>query len=322
MNSLKSFSLDLSLQTRLLHDYANYRSENLIDSKLDEVLHDLCETSKFGLNEIERDPFRANHLIQRTGEVYVRFHCINVTVIARIGDNAGGKCYKNAIPVFMGKEKLLLVANTRILLNKEDVENIPCSAQFPPILFSKDGHVLAANPAVKIVNITLTAMGNTIYPTHKQVEHESTAHFALYTEDEIKDFNMLLHFGRTKQAVLSELTEKYCSGQDCGSLSYHQFDETFDISRLKNRLEEALDVKQHLKNALNTMGKIGGCVFLVHILFKVICKCVGVHHLYAARNTSLRFAVLTNFHRDREINNLILSQARNNLELEGHDPEK
>ena len=321
MTSLKPYNLDLSLQTQILHDYSNYRAENLVDSKLDEVLHNLCETNKFGLDAIERDPFRSNYLLQRTGEVYVRFQCVKVTVIARTGDNVGGKCYRDALPVFMGKEKLLLVANTRMLLDMKDGEITSCSAQFPPLLFSKSGQILTANPSVKVVNVTLTAMGSAIYPTHERVEHESAAHFALYTEEELKDFNFLLHFGRTKQAVLSELTGKYCSGQNCGSVSHHQFGESFDINRLKNQLVETLDVTRHLKNILAHAGRIGGCAFLVYTVFKVICKCTDIYHLYTTRNTTLRFAVRANLHRDREINELILSQTRDNLELGGHDPE-
>ena len=93
--------------------------------------------------------------MQQTGEVTTHFRCINVTVVARLGDNRGGKCFRDALPVFLGRERLVLTANTRILLDERDAEGTACSEQFPPILFSKKGIMLTANPVVKIVNISI-----------------------------------------------------------------------------------------------------------------------------------------------------------------------
>ena len=310
---MKSFTLDLSLQTQVLHDYANYRAESLVDTQIDNVLHSLCETNKFGLHEAERDPFKMDYLLKRSGELYTRFKCVNVTVVTRVGDNKDGKCYKDALPVFLGREKLILMANTRTVLSEKDAEVTVCSEQFPPVFFAKDGKSVVANPTVQVVNFTLAPMGHALYPMHKKNMHETAQHFSLYTESEIRDFNFLLHFGRAKKAVLAELTGKYCSGQDCGSVSYAGVEGSFDLNRLKAQIESSLDVTQRLKHALRVIGETGGCTFMIFIIFKIICKIAEVHYLYAKRNTTLRFALSTSLYRERGVNELLLTNVRNEV---------
>ena len=61
---------------------------------------------------------------------------------------------------------------------------------------------------------------------------------------------------------------------------------------------------------LGTIGKMGGCLFLILTICKIICKLTEIYHLYVTRNTSLRFAVTTSLYRQRGVNELLLSNIR------------
>ena len=153
----------------------------------------------------------------------MRFHCINVTVVAWVGDNQEGQCYRDALPVFLGREKLLLLANSRVLVTVPDAERTHCLEHFLPIFFGKGKVMLVANPEVKIVNVSLSNMGDSLYPKHAHPVHETVQHFALYTEAEMSEFNKLIHFGRVKQSILSEITGKYCADTNRGSIGQGEY---------------------------------------------------------------------------------------------------
>ena len=310
VSEVHAYTLDLSLQSQILHDYANFHAEQLINSRIDETLHQLCEANRFGAHASEIDPVRAGYIIQRTGEIFTRFACTNVTVIARVGSNSDKKCYANALPVYLGREKLALTANTRVLLDLHDAHVTACSGQFPPVFISKDGQALVANPTVRKTNITLTNMNLPVFQEHTEVRHETADHFSLYTKDELAEFNTLLHFGRTKEAVLTELTEKYCTGQTCGSLSFQTGSQSFDLNRLRNQLENTFSLTHQLENAAQYCGKVGGCLFLVYICIKVLAKFMNMMHLYFSRKCSLDFSIKTSLYRDRAIDTLIIEHLR------------
>ena len=313
-SAVHSYTLDLSLQAQILHDYANFHAERLINSRIDETLHQLCETNHFGVHTAEIDPIRAGYVMQRTGEIFTRFACTNVTVIARVGSNSEGKCYANALPVYLGREKLALTANTRVLLELHDAHVTTCSSQFPPVFISKNGQVLVANPTVRKVNFTLQNMDLPIFHEHTKTRHESADHFSLYTKDELEEFNILLHFGRTKEAVLTELTEKYCTGQACGSLDFQAGGQTFDLNRLRNQIENTISLAHQFENAAQYCGKVGGCLFILYFSIKVLLKLLNMTHLYFSRKCSLEFSLHTSVYRDRAIDNLIIIEHLRTLE--------
>ena len=73
-----------------------------MQTSMSRLAHDIFQIDQFGIHGMERAPFLPNYLLQLTGEVITQFKCVNVTAIARSGDNEHGKCYRNAIPVFLG----------------------------------------------------------------------------------------------------------------------------------------------------------------------------------------------------------------------------
>ena len=309
-SGVHSFSLDLSLQMQILHDYANFHAERLINSRIDETLHDLCAVNYFGVHTSKIDPTRTGYMVQRTGETFTRFACTNTTVLARVGSNEHGPCYEDALPVYLGREKLVMTANTRMLLDIHDAHTTMCSSQFPPVFVGKNGQMVVANPTVRIVNFTLSNMGMPVFRDHTHTMHESADHFSLYTKDEIREFNLLLHFGRTKQAVLTELTEKYCHGQTCGSLAFGADRQTFDLNRLRNQVENTFDLTHRLDEILQDCGKIGGCLFLMYFAVKILMKVVNAAHLYSQKECTLRFATSTSLYRDRAVDSLLIEHLR------------
>ena len=249
-------------------------------------------------------------MMKRTGETFTRFACTNTTVLARVGSNEKGPCYEDALPVYLGREKLVMTANTRMLLDVHDVHTTACSSQFPPVFLGKNGQMVVANPTVRIVNFTLSNMGLPVFRDHSQTIHESADHFSLYTNNEIREFNLLLHFGRTKQAVLTELTEKYCHDQTCGSLAFGADRQTFDLNRLKNQIEHTFDLTHQLDETLQYCGKVGGCLFLAYFSVKIMMKAINATHLYSRKECTLGFAMSTSIYRDRQVDSLLIENLR------------
>ena len=166
--------------------------------------------------------------------------------------------------------------------------------------------MLSANPVVKRVNVSLVEMGDTLYPTHARPVHETAQHYSLYTESELTDYNRLVHFGRTKQAVLSEMTGKYCADTKCGLIDQGEYIGSFDLGRLENQVLDTIDIRKRLYESLATIGQIGGCLFVVHLVWKVFAKASNIHHLYVRRNTTLKYACQTSFYKEQEVIDLFL----------------
>ena len=123
-------------------------------------------------------------------------------------------------------------------------------SQFPPVINGKNGQILVTNPMVKIVDFSLISMDLPICCAHAKTEHKSADHFSLYTKEEMEEFDILLYFDCSKEPVLTELTEKYCSDQSCGSLSFQLVGQMFDINRLRNQIKDTLDLTHQLKTFL------------------------------------------------------------------------
>ena len=68
----------------------------LVNSRLDETLHELCAVNHFGVNTSKFNPTRDSYLVQWTGEIITRFVCTNVAVFTRAGLNKDGDCLAGA----------------------------------------------------------------------------------------------------------------------------------------------------------------------------------------------------------------------------------
>ena len=146
-----------------------------------------------------------------------------------------------------------------------------------------------------------------VFCDHAKMAHESADHFSLYTKNELEEFNILLHFGRTKQAVLTELTENYCHGQACGSLAFGADRQTFDLNRLRSQIEDTFDWTHQLRETITYCGKVGGCLFVLYYSTKVLMKLINALHLYSNRNSTLDFSVRTSLYHDRALDNLLIA---------------
>ena len=109
---------------------------------------------------------------------------------------------------------------------------------------------------------------------------------------------------------MTELTEKYCHGQACGSLAFGADRQTFDLNRLKNQIENTLDLTHRLEETAQYCGKIGGCLFIAYFLVKVLMKVANATHLYFRRECTLGFSMSTSLYRDRAIDNLLIEHLK------------
>ena len=305
IHGVESTMLDINLQMQILHDYANFRAEKLVQNGIHRLAHDICKIDQFGIHGRERAPFLPNYLLQLTGEVITQFKCVNVTVIARNGDNEHGKCYRNAIPLFLGRERMLLTANTRVLMDIRDAIVEPCSTHFPTMIFDKVGNIIVANPKVSVQNATLVQMDN-LFTSQAILTHESTQNFALYTEKEMEEYNYMVHFGRVTQGMLTALTEQYCSTKSCGNLINQDLGKSFDLNRLKSVAESYFNLTERIQQFIKSTGHIGGCMFVLYIVIQMFIRLGHAYYLYKNRNHRLHTAFLSAFHRTKVIQEHLL----------------
>ena len=98
-----------------------------------------------------------DHLLRMKGEMVHEFKCEWVVVTARAGYKAEGERCMDHLPVITAQQEVSYLAPiTRILTPRGAVSTLNCSANFPLMIEDKRGRMIAANPAITLVEVTLS----------------------------------------------------------------------------------------------------------------------------------------------------------------------
>ena len=272
-NQVTASQLDLELETRVTDEYLSFKMEEQIRDRVKDVSSQLCEITQHDLEYRELSPFQGHSIIKRRGELIVELQCAPVMTEAVLGEKREEKCSKNALPVYLNREPVYLAANTRLVSDKLEVEFDECDRFFPPVFEAEQGGLLTANPVVTVANLTVIDMTAQFHlPTRKN--HEIFAGSMLYTDEEVKQYNNLLHFQRIKAHVVEAMVQDYCEKEgSCSGLDVSIDLKNTGLSRIdeiRKELEDKVNPWSYVEKIHQGAQEVGSYCSLFIVLYMTV----------------------------------------------------
>ena len=272
-NRLTASQLDLELETRVTDEYLSFKMEEQIRDRVKDVSSQLCEITQHDLEHRELSPFQGHSIIKRRGELIVELQCAPVLTEAVLGEKREEKCSKNALPVYLNREPVYLAANTRLVSDKLEVEFDECDRFFPPVFEAEQGSLLTANPVVTVANMTVIDMTAQFHLPTKR-DHEIFAGSMLYTDEEVKQYNNLLHFQRIKSHVVEAMVQDYCEKEgSCSGLDVSVDLKNTGLSRIneiRKELEDRVNPWSYVEKIHQRAQEVGSYCSLFIVLYMTV----------------------------------------------------
>ena len=181
-----------------------------------------------------------------------------------------------------------------------DMTYVKCHRPFSPIFVSKENVTIEASPEVKISNVTLANRFRLLHTGDPEL-HEDFSHNILYTDAEVKDYNFLVHYACTKDQLLSQMTRKYCTGNQCGSFTANS-PLGFDLSQLQDKILDFDMWKKILKYTKN-LGAFGGVLYLCSTVIWMARRAYTIGWLYYRKEAKISEALSLTFRLDNQVRN-------------------
>ena len=150
-----------------------------------------------------------NHVLKKRGEVVVEFPCTPVTVKTRLGFKDTEDCLDHLTVFTDAGEKKYLAPTTRLLVDRDAVNRINCSAHYPLIFRDDAGLLITANPEVQRVSGTLNRfhVEGSDSEDHRELFSMNSL---LYTSDEIKQYETMLQGHAGEKSITQRFTSYLC----------------------------------------------------------------------------------------------------------------
>ena len=141
------------------------------------------------------------------GEMVHEFKCEWVVVTARAGYKAEGEWCLDNLLVFKAQQELSYLAPiTRVLTPRGAVSTLNCSVNFPLTIEDKVGRMVAANPAVTLVEEALSEYHNQDKGGHNHTELFDVKSL-LCTAKEVAEYEQMLLGPGGEQAVYAAILQ-------------------------------------------------------------------------------------------------------------------
>ena len=191
VSRMQSTEVNLELETRVTDFYMEYWALSLSMEGRAEWQGEFCELGASRLTE-ERVVLHGDHLLRMKGEMVHEFKCEWVVVTARTGYKAEGERCLDHLPVFTAQQELSYLAPiTRVLTPRGAVSTLNCSVNFPLTVEDKVGRMVAAIPAVTLVEVALSEYHNQDKGGHNHTELFDVKSL-LYTAEEVAEYEQML----------------------------------------------------------------------------------------------------------------------------------
>ena len=119
----------------------------------------------------------------------------------------------------------------------------------------------------------------------------------------------MLHFSRTRESLLSTITQNYCSQSGaCGSFIADRPYKMFDLNNFEDKIESSFYLFPHIKEYVNQIGIYGGCIFLCQQMLRIMSKIRIMYSLYFHQNTDIRSTLKLTFRLEDNIRNEIIDR--------------
>ena len=309
--------LDLELESKLSDEYLLFQTENLIKRQLRTVSRRLCTMGTNNLDSAEISPFHPDSLIRVRGDVIQEIKCKQVEVYARLGEVRSPHCFSDALPVWFDNSPLLMLSRTHIITEATELDKTPCSESFQPVFKALDGTLVRSTPKIEIVNLRLTHLSQDFLHLfdNNDIIHESFNTDLLYTSQEIKQFNHLLHFGRTKQRLVDNLVTSYCSNnEDCGQFR-PTISNSFNPGNLETQIVSPFSFISRFIEKVQILGQICSILVVLVMTSSLLKKISKIFWLSCFRKHSVKEAIKVSFsfsHQVPKVNNQTLISLPDN----------
>lgn len=271
-------TVNTELTIKVTEEYLLFRLESQMYSKLQDLTEQLCSVSSANLQTLERSPFHKNALIRIRGQVAQEYSCTEITIQVQEGATSEKNCYDSLFPINYEGKAMFLDAMTMSLVENGELHTVNCKHHYTAIIKSNQGIYLQADPDIRPIDIKISPIHDMF--TLRRQNHEEEGDDLLYTEEEIRAFQELVHFSRTKSQVLDGLVRSYCTQPNaCGYVTSSSG--SFD---LKNLLSDAIPVIgwwEYILEKTQEVGQVASIVVAIYLFFSAIEHVVST--LLAAR---------------------------------------
>ena len=307
---LAASDVDIDLEVRTSEEYLSYHFEKLIKDKLTSVGQKLCSLNQHGLIQTEISPFHKNSLLRIMGDIVQELECTPVKLQVRLGERRNGNCNSNALPAWLQTEPVWVSSLNHLIVDVTALDAVPCTSIYVPIFSMNNGKLVHAVPEIVEVDIPITHIGEGyLHLLDKDpIVHQEYGKSLMYTSDEIKRFNSLIHFEATKSKVIDALTAKYCSSSDCGQYKPDPGASTFDISNLEDRVISEIDIWDQILEKLQEYGNYASLIVLLYIVGTIVSQLFTVVSLRCRQQIPIGLACRYTFQLNRQIRNALIVQ--------------
>ena len=266
--------VDLELEERATDFYMEYWSLMLSRENQAAWQSEMCELAASRLNE-EQVVIHGDHMLRMKGELIHEFKCERIIVTAKGGfDAEEGRCLDH-LPIFTDQRELSYLAPlTRLLVPRSAVSILNCSNTFPVTVEDVQGRMIAANPAVGIVEVELSQYhsANKSHPNHTELFDVGSL---LYTPEEVADYERMLLGPTSERAVTRQFSSYYC--QATGTCSPSRGSDDFKWSRmLQDPSLVVFGWWEDLKDWMLWWGAVWGCISSVITVIQLLVQLVTV----------------------------------------------
>ena len=300
--------LDLDLEVRVLSEYKAFVAERSLEAQQSDLAQALCKMTQHNLHSVEISPFNQDALLRVSGEVLNELRCTRVTVQVKLRTSAG-YCTLDGLPAYHKGQLWFVQPVTRLLIKPEDARKVKCDNAYLPVFVVNGSMALIADPDVRVYN-------SSIVEWHVQDagrggrEHEEFSDDLLYTKAEIDQFNFLIHFSRTRQNILSSITENYCATEgECGTFRPQRPYTPFNLANLEERLDPEQYLIHYVQRYVEKVGLIGGALYLMQLVLQALRKLYIGYRLYFVKRTNLKSTLHLTFNLDSSMREQMLRRT-------------
>ena len=281
-HTLGASEVDLDLELRMSAEYLTYYTEQQLKNTVLHMGSNLCMMSQHSLHTAELSPFHKNSLLRIRGEIVSELECNPVQVVIRIGDQRGF-CTTDTIPGWLDNEPVHVQAGTHLVVEESQINQVACNQRYTAIFRTDNGVLLQANPVVTEIQMIVSHIESEYaHLLPKENVHHGDSEDLLYTNEEVEEFNQMVHFSRTKDRVLDALVIKYCENGNCGNYKPSAQSSYFNLEQLKDTIEHPFAWIGNLRRSIAEVGSYCSLLILIFVFIKFLI------YIYQLLNLKLR----------------------------------
>ena len=293
INLIDPAEVDLELETRVTDSYLVHWAQTVNLESNVKWEGQLCNLAALRMTT-DQSILHGNHLLRMQGELVSEFVCSDVQVRTRAGYKAEGDTCLDHLPVYTTDNQLRYLSPlSRLLVKRDVVSTINCSAHYPIVFEDSNGKMITANPDVKELRITLSDhhVLNADSHNHSKVFKFSSL---LYTPEEVQAYEQMLQSHAAEKSAIRKFSSYYCG--TTGECTPSRGTGDFKWSKLMNPDEMINEWWENVKEKMLMWGSIWGlCCFAltgIHFGIKIIIVCHNMGKRSLSRTAILKFVFL------------------------------